>query len=102
MDNFQQNSSVAEYLAALKSSSRLGRQVVHHEKLAEHSAVFGKNRIDWPGSLEEALKQMGVEALYSHQVIATDAVRRGENVIVSTPTASGKSLIYNLPVFLPG
>ncbi len=99
MDNFQQNSSVAEYLTALKSSPRLGQQVVHHEKLAEHSAVFGKNRIDWPESLEEALKQMGIEALYSHQVIATDAVRRGENVIVSTPTASGKSLIYNLPVF---
>ncbi len=99
MHNLKNKGSVAEYLTALKSSPRLGPQVVHHEELAEHSAVFGKNRIDWPRALEEALKHMGIEQLYQHQVSATDAVRRGENVIVSTPTASGKSLIYNLPVF---
>ncbi len=99
MDNFQENGSVADYLAALKSSPRLGQQVVHHEVLAAHPAFFGKNRIDWPKVLEEALKQMGIDGLYQHQASATDAVRRGENVIVSTPTASGKSLIYNLPVF---
>ena len=99
MDTFQQNGAVADYLAALKSSPRLGQQVVHHEELTAQPAVFGKNRIDWPKALEEALRQMGIDGLYQHQVNATDAVRRGENVIVSTPTASGKSLIYNLPVF---
>lgn len=99
MDNLQQNGAVADYVAALKSSPRLGQQVVHHEELAAQPAVFGHNRINWPRPLEEALKQMGIDALYQHQVSATDAVRRGENVIVSTPTASGKSLIYNLPVF---
>ena len=99
MENSLQTESVADYLTALKSSPRLGGQVVHHEELAERPAVFGKNRIDWPKALEEALKQTGIAALYQHQASATDAVRRGENVIVSTPTASGKSLIYNLPVF---
>jgi DEAD/DEAH box helicase domain-containing protein len=99
MDNFQQNECVADYLTALKASPRFSQQVVHHEKLAEYPAAFGKNRIDWPKPLEEALKHMGIDALYQHQVRATDAVRGGQNVIVSTPTASGKSLIYNLPVF---
>jgi len=99
MDDLKENGSVADYITALKSSPRLGQQVVHHEKLAAHPAVFGKNRIGWPLALEEALKQMGIDGLYQHQTSATDAVRRGENVIVSTPTASGKSLIYNLPVF---
>ncbi|MGB5883087.1 MAG: DEAD/DEAH box helicase [Desulfobulbales bacterium] len=99
MDDLKENGSVADYITALKSSPRLGQQVVHHEKLAAHPAVFGKNRIGWPLALEEALKQMGIDGLYQHQASATDAVRRGENVIVSTPTASGKSLIYNLPVF---
>jgi len=99
MDDLQHNGSVAEYITALKSSPRLGQQVVHHEELAEFPAAYAKNRIDWPRVLEEALRQMGIDALYRHQVSATDAVRRGENVIVSTPTASGKSLIYNLPVF---
>jgi len=72
---------------------------VHHEELDEITASFGKNRIEWPGPLEDGLKQMGIEELYQHQVSATDAVRKGDNIIVSTPTASGKSLIYNLPVF---
>ena len=99
MEKNQNNSSVAEYLQALKSSPRFSQQVVHHEKLDEILAAFGKNRIEWPGVLQEALKQMGIETLYRHQVSATDAVRKGENVIVATPTASGKSLIYNLPVF---
>lgn len=91
--------SVAGYLKALKSSQRFGPQVVHHEELDKSPAGFGHNRVDWPKALEHALKQMGIDALYQHQVDATDAVRRGDNVIVSTPTASGKSLIYNLPVF---
>ena len=99
MNDFNKYGSVAEYLISLKSSPRLGQQVVHHEELAQYPAVFGKNRIDWPKPLEDALKQMGIEALYQHQASATDAVRREENIIVSTPTASGKSLIYNLPVF---
>ena len=99
MDEFQKKGSVVEYLYALKASERLGQQVVHHEELDEIPASFGKNRIDWPRALEDGLKQMGIELLYQHQVSATDAVRKGDNVIVSTPTASGKSLIYNLPVF---
>ena len=45
-----------------------------------------------------ALRGRGVAALYSHQAAAVDAARRGENVIVSTATASGKSLAYTLPV----
>ena len=99
MDEFQKNGSVTEYLQALKSSPRLGQQVVHHEELAEIPASFGKNRINWPSPLEDAIEQMGIDMLYQHQVTATDAIRNGDNVIVSTPTASGKSLIYNLPVF---
>ena len=91
--------SVAEYLQALKSSPRLGKQVVHHEELPENPAVYGENRICWPEPLEEALKRLGITRLYAHQAAATDLVRRGDNVIVATPTASGKSLIYNLPVF---
>jgi len=99
MAEFKNKGTVAEYLDSLKSSSRLGRQIVHHEVLDQQPASFGKNRIDWPKALEEGLKEMGIAAMYQHQVNATDAIRGGQNVIVATPTASGKSLIYNLPVF---
>jgi len=45
-----------------------------------------------------ALRGRGIDALYSHQAAAVEAARQGQNVIVSTATASGKSLAYTLPV----
>jgi DEAD/DEAH box helicase domain-containing protein len=56
----------------------------------------------WPDDLDPglvaALRSRGVEALYTHQARAMAAVREGCNVCVVTPTASGKTLCYNLPV----
>jgi DEAD/DEAH box helicase domain-containing protein len=46
----------------------------------------------------EALEQQGITELYVHQAEAWEAARRGENVIVTTGTASGKTLAFNLPV----
>ena len=45
-----------------------------------------------------ALVGTGVTGLYRHQAEAWEAARRGENVVVTTGTASGKSLAFNLPV----
>ncbi len=48
--------------------------------------------------LAAALAARGIDALYAHQVAAYDAAVRGEHVMVSTGTASGKTLAFNLPV----
>lgn len=48
--------------------------------------------------LREALAQRGVEQLYSHQSDAFRHVEDGKNTVIVTPTASGKTLCYNLPV----
>src|SRR5579864_9385361 len=48
--------------------------------------------------LVAALGRRGIERLYSHQALAYDAVRNGRHLVVVTPTASGKTLCYNLPV----
>ena len=54
---------------------------------------------DWlDPRLVAALRSRGIEALYRHQREALDALRAGEDVAIVTPTASGKSLCYNLPV----
>jgi len=57
---------------------------------------------DFPGHLEpqlrEALLNRGINLLYSHQARAIEAVGQGNHVVVVTPTASGKTLCYNLPV----
>jgi DEAD/DEAH box helicase domain-containing protein len=48
--------------------------------------------------LRETLSTRGISSLYSHQLSAWDNVRAGKNIILSTSTASGKTLAYNLPV----
>ena len=54
---------------------------------------------DWVTSaLAEAYRAKGIRDLYSHQAMSAELVRDGKNVVVVTPTASGKTLCYNLPV----
>ena len=58
--------------------------------------------VDLPDDLQEdlalALRSRGIDRLYSHQTEARAAARAGRHVVVVTPTASGKTLCYNLPV----
>src|SRR5690348_12001400 len=49
-------------------------------------------------NLVSAYNTKGVHQLYTHQVAAAEAVHAGMNVVIVTPTASGKTLCYNLPV----
>ncbi|WP_258109812.1 DEAD/DEAH box helicase [Alicyclobacillus sp. SP_1] len=55
-----------------------------------------------PGFLHEALvaavRKRNVENLYTHQVQALEEVHAGNHIILTTPTASGKTLCYNLPI----
>jgi DEAD/DEAH box helicase domain-containing protein len=51
-----------------------------------------------PRPLVRALAARGIDALYSHQRDAYEAAVAGRDLVIATPTASGKSLCYNLPV----
>jgi len=55
-------------------------------------------KLDLSDRLRDVLRKRDIELFYSHQVEAIDLIRQGENVVIMTPTASGKSLIYNIPV----
>jgi DEAD/DEAH box helicase domain-containing protein len=48
--------------------------------------------------VQTALQELGLTGLYRHQAEAVDAAARGEHIVVSTGTASGKTLAFNLPV----
>jgi DEAD/DEAH box helicase domain-containing protein len=61
-------------------------------------AVFAPLPPDLKPELANALTGRGIERLYSHQAEAYAAVRGGRHLVVVTPTASGKTLCYNLPV----
>jgi DEAD/DEAH box helicase domain-containing protein len=85
-------------LARLLEEPSLARGVVHHEVIPAREATYG----DMPPTLDprivEALHTRGIERLYTHQVEAVTAVLDGHDVVVVTPTASGKSLCYALPI----
>jgi len=66
--------------------------------IPEAHAKFAPLPADLRAELVAALARRGVERLYSHQAEAYEAVRKGRHLVVVTPTASGKTLCYNLPV----
>jgi DEAD/DEAH box helicase domain-containing protein len=74
-----------------------GEQLVTATNVSGQPAQVAPLPDDLHPALLEALRQSGVEQLYSHQAAALDAARRG-HTIVTTGTASGKSLAFNLPV----
>ena len=91
-------SDVSEYIQSLVKSPRLGAQVVFQTVLPQTPAGWSESISQFSPAIQEALRAAGIRRLYQHQGQAIDKIRRGENLIVATPTASGKTLIYNLPV----
>jgi DEAD/DEAH box helicase domain-containing protein len=90
--------SIGEYLRSLKASPILGRQVVFHGEVSATEACFNSPARPWSDEMQGLLEGSGISRLYSHQVSAIDLIRSGRHVVVSTPTASGKTLVYSLPV----
>ncbi|MFB6107332.1 MAG: DEAD/DEAH box helicase [Haloplanus sp.] len=72
-------------------------QVVDRRRLPGRDPTYAD--CDLEPRLADALADRGVDRLYRHQVDAVEAVRDGRNVVVATPTASGKSLAYAVPAF---
>ncbi len=91
-------SGLSAVVEALRRHSRLGGQIVHVERLPGAPAAFAELEPPLPAGLAAALAAGGTPRLWSHQVEGLEALRRGENVLVTTPTASGKSLVFQLPV----
>jgi DEAD/DEAH box helicase domain-containing protein len=72
--------------------------VVLDELIPGRPAVHEELPASVPGRLRDALEKRGMRRLYSHQAEAYRAASAGRHTVVVTPTASGKTLAYNLPV----
>src|SRR5262245_32315178 len=88
---------LSSLVADLDADPKLGARLVHAAELPATAARFGVLDPPLPAPLAEALARGGVARLWSHQAEAIAAVRRGEDVLVTTPTASGKSLVFQVP-----
>jgi len=90
--------SVQQVLDQIESDAQLARRITHWQYLPPRRARYADFAAGLDPALLRALRQRGIERLYTHQAAAFESARRGENVVVVTPTASGKTLCYNLPV----
>jgi DEAD/DEAH box helicase domain-containing protein len=79
-------------------SRRYGDRITGSFTIPGREGAYAPIPGDVPAALAAALRARGIERLYSHQADAWDAAQRGEHVAIVTPTASGKSLCYTLPV----
>jgi len=90
--------NVTEYISSLKGSKKFGPQVVCHRDFEPQKAKFSSSFPPLSNSLLESLEKTGITKLYSHQHQAICTILEGKDILVATPTASGKSMVYNLPV----
>jgi DEAD/DEAH box helicase domain-containing protein len=93
-------SSMLSVLKALEIQKTLGTEPVLTalKRFAAVPAEFADFPPDLDPRLLAVLQSKGMERLYTHQRAAFDAASEGRDTVVVTPTASGKTLCYNLPV----
>src|SRR5690348_10090199 len=83
---------------ARRLSKRYAARITGAFVVPGREGTFAPLPDDLPDALAGALRTRGIEQLYSHQAEAWQATRAGAHVAIVTPTASGKSLCYTLPV----
>jgi DEAD/DEAH box helicase domain-containing protein len=88
---------LSEYVQHIKGDRDFGPATVFRHYLPPQEAAYDDDP-ELPQEIRRLLPLLRVERLFSHQVEALQKIRQGKHVLVATPTASGKSLIYNLSV----
>lgn len=78
--------------------ARFQDRIIATREIAPRAARYAPFPADLHPALQQALALRGIDQLYCHQAEAFTAARQGENVVLTTGTASGKSLAYLLPV----
>ena len=90
--------NLEQLLEQLKHNERVAKNVTCWAQIPSREAVYEEFPKDIDIRIKNALKSKGIYKLYSHQASAVSEVGRGKNIVVVTPTASGKTLCYNIPV----
>lgn len=89
---------VDEYIQALLGYDRIASQIRAHRVIEPLEADYSNKEHNLSPGISTYLSKEGITRLYSHQAEALEIVRSGSDLVVATPTASGKSMTYNLPV----
>jgi DEAD/DEAH box helicase domain-containing protein len=89
---------VGAFTRAIERDRELREALAHHEVLAAAPAQFDADPLEGYDALRPLLDKQNISSLYTHQSRALRLIECGSNVVLATPTASGKTLVYNLPV----
>lgn len=95
--SYENKINLSDFIYKIRKHPDFGQTFVHLKHIPAVNASYGE-AADIPEELSSILLKNKIDKLYSHQVEAIKKIRNNENVIISTPTASGKSLIYNLAI----
>ncbi|MFB6466051.1 DEAD/DEAH box helicase [Cytobacillus sp. Hz8] len=82
----------------LKEDEKFKENIVHWHTIPEKEAMTVDFPVEINHQLKHALQKRGVSDLYTHQKTAFESALNGDSFVAVTPTASGKSLCYHLPV----
>ncbi len=85
-----------DFIKSLETDREFQLQVAGYKYIQPISARYGELEVS--DKLKSALTQNGIDRLYLHQTETIALLKAGCNVVLMTPTASGKSLAYNIPV----
>lgn len=95
---FENSLTVSEVLDRFERSRSFSQNITVKKESPGQEARYAAFPDEVDSRLIEVMRRNGIEQLYSHQRQSYDAIRRGEHAVIVTPTASGKTLCYNLPV----
>lgn len=92
------NSTLSTVLEKLQTEPSFSKNVAHYRTIEGKQATYAEFPSVLHPSIIKALNAKGIDKLYSHQREAFELAYEGESFTAVTPTASGKSLCYHLPV----
>ncbi len=90
--------NLEQLLDSLEDASSFKSHVTHWKKIPSKEARYADFPANLNSKLTEVLRERGIEQLYTHQASAVETILSGKHCVVVTPTASGKTLCYNLPI----
>src|SRR5258706_8908260 len=90
--------SLKQTLDTLARAREYKQMVRRWERLPPRRAQYAEFPAWLDGRISATLRRRGILSLYSHQADSLESTRAGRHTVVVTPTASGKTLCYNLPV----
>ena len=89
--------NLSEFIDRIKTTPEIRDAFVYHRYIPPESPSYG-SQPDFHDDLVQTMKSLGIDRLYSHQTEALDRIHQGAHALLATPTASGKTLVYNLAV----